>query len=112
MGERAEDIQQIMNATFTYARGLDLFRPEEALSAYTDDAYWDATAVGLKRYQGREELLGFFRQDAETMVEQYHTMTNHLIEFEDVYRRVDGRWLIAGRTISPLMAPRMTGFQA
>lgn len=142
MSDRATDIQQIMNATFVYARGLDLFRPEEAMSAYTDDAYWDATAVGLKRFEGREEVLGFFTADAETMAEQYHLITNHVIEFdgpdaahgtnyvlaegstksgasikaaalnEDVYRRVGDRWLISGRTISPLTAPQMEGFDA
>jgi len=142
MTDRAADIQQIMNATYLYARGLDLFRPEEALSAYAEDAYWDATAVGLKRFEGHEEILAFFRSDAEAMAEQYHAITNHVIEFdgpdtahgtnyvlaegrtkngaaikaaalnEDDYRRVGDRWLISGRRISPLTAPQMEGFDA
>jgi len=142
MSDRAPDIQQIIHATHLYARGLDLFRPQEALSAYTDDAYWDATAVGLKRFEGSAEILGFFEADSASMAEQFHIITNHVIEFdgpddahgtnyvfaegktksgasiraialnEDVYRRTGDTWKIAGRAISPLTAPEMEGFDA
>ncbi|ODU01886.1 MAG: hypothetical protein ABS81_19425 [Pseudonocardia sp. SCN 72-86] len=142
MSDRATDIQQIINATHLYARGLDLFRPQEALSAYTDDAYWDATAVGLERFEGSAEILGFFEADAASMAEQFHIITNHVVEFdgpddahgtnyvfsegktksgasiraialnEDVYRRTGDTWKIAGRAISPLTAPEMEGFDA
>ena len=87
MSDRATDIQQIINATLIYARGLDLFDPQEALSAYTEDAYWDATAVGLKRFEGAEEILGFFEADAGSMAEQFHIMTNHIVEFDGPGRR-------------------------
>ncbi|GAA2850599.1 hypothetical protein GCM10010472_04610 [Pseudonocardia halophobica] len=139
---RADDVQQIITATLLYARGLDLFDPDEALSAYTDDAYWDATAVGLKRFEGRDEIHGFFKADAESMAEQCHIMTNHIVEFDgpdsahgtnyvyaegktksgatikaialnrDEYRRVGDTWKISGRAISPLTAPQMEGFDA
>jgi hypothetical protein len=79
---RADDVQQIIAATHTYALGLDLFDPHLALSAYTDDAYWDATAVGLKRFEGAEEILGFFTGDAEAIAEQFHIITNHIVEFD------------------------------
>lgn len=142
MSERATDIQQIINATLIYARGLDLFDPQEALSAYTEDAYWDATAVGLKRFEGHDEILGFFEADAGSMAEQFHIMTNHIVEFDgpdtahgtnyvfsegstrsgasikaialnrDEYRRVGDSWKISGRAISPLTTPQMEGFEA
>ena len=142
MSDRATDIQQIINATLIYARGLDLFDPQEALSAYTEDAYWDATAVGLKRFEGSEEILGFFEADASSMAEQFHIMTNHIVEFDgpdtahgtnyvfsegstkngatikaialnrDEYRRVGDTWKISGRAISPLTTPQMEGFEA
>lgn len=142
MSDRATDVQQIVNATLRYARGLDLFDPQEALSAYTEDAYWDATAVGLKRFEGHEEILGFFTADAGAMAEQFHIMTNHIVEFDgpdtahgtnyvfaegtttsgasikavalnrDEYRRVGDDWKISGRAISPLTAPQMEGFDA
>ena len=54
-----------------------------ALSAYTDDAFWDATAVGLERFEGAEEILGFFERDAESIAEQFHIITNHIVEFDD-----------------------------
>jgi ketosteroid isomerase-like protein len=142
MSDRATDIQQIINATLLYARGLDLFDPQEALSAYTEDAYWDATAVGLKRFEGSAEILGFFEADAGSMTEQFHIMTNHIVEFDgpdtahgtnyvfsegttkngatikaialnrDEYRRVGDTWKISGRAISPLTTPQMEGFEA
>lgn len=139
---RADDVAGIVAATHLYARGLDLFSPKEALSAYTDDAYWDATPVGLKRFEGAEEILGFFQADADAMAEQFHIITNHIVDFdgpddahgtnyvfaegktrtgasiravalnEDEYRRVDGVWKISGRKITPLTAPEMEGFDA
>ena len=142
MSDRATDVQQIINATLVYARGLDLFDPHDALSAYTEDAYWDATAVGLKRFEGHDEILAFFTADAETMAEQFHIMTNHIVEFDgpdtahgtnyvfsegstnngasikaialnrDTYRRVGDTWKISGRAISPLTAVQMEGFEA
>jgi SnoaL-like domain len=142
MTDRSDDIQQIIQATHLYARGLDLFRPAEALSAYTDDAYWDATAVGLKRFEGSQEILAFFTSDSESMAEQFHIITNHVIDFdgpdeahgtnyvfsegatksgasiraialnEDTYRRTGPTWKISGRKISPLTAPQMEGFDA
>ena len=142
MSDLASDTQQIIAATHTYARGLALFDPHEALSAYTDDAYWDATAVGLKRFEGAEEILGFFSSDAEAIQEQFHVITNHIVAFDgpdaahgtnyvfsegvtkagaalkaialnrDEYRRVGDTWKISGRVISPLTTPQMEGFDA
>jgi hypothetical protein len=136
------DFEQIVAATQTYALGLDLFEPQLALSAYTDDAYWDATAVGLKRFEGADEILGFFSADAEAIAEQFHIITNHIVEFDDAdtahgtnyvfsegvtksgaafkaialnrdtYRRVGDTWKISGRAISPLTTPQMEGFDA
>lgn len=140
--ERTSAVQDIINATHRYARGLDRFRPEEAIEAFTDDAYWDATAVGLERFEGREQILEFFRRDAAGMSEQYHAITNHLIEFddaetahgtnyvlaegktasggaikaaalnEDLYRASADGWRIAGRTIVALTTPQMDAFEA
>ena len=79
----ADDRAEIVQATYLYARGLDRFDPKEALSAYTDDAVWDATGVGLERYEGRDQVLAFFERDAGSMSEQFHIMTNHVVEFEE-----------------------------
>lgn len=141
-GDRTTDINDIIKATHRYARGLDASRPEEAIAAFTDDACWDATGVGLERFEGRERILDFFRRDASAMSEQYHAITNHLIEFdgpdtahgtnyvlaegrtssggyikaaavnEDVYRRTPDGWKISDRTITPLTTPQMESFEA
>lgn len=138
----AEDRAEIIQATHLYARGLDRFDPKEALAAYTDDAVWDATGVGLERYEGREQVLAFFERDAGSMAEQFHLMTNHVVEFDDddhahgtnyvlaegrtttgvairaaaynvdTYRRTAAGWKIASRVITPLTTPQMEGFEA
>lgn len=139
--DRATDINDIIKATHRYARGLDTSRPEEAIAAFTDDAYWDATGIGLDRFEGRGQILDFFRRDASATTEQYHAITNHLIEFdgpdtahgtnyviaearttsggyikavavnEDEYRRTSGGWKISARTITPLTTPQMDSFE-
>jgi ketosteroid isomerase-like protein len=140
--DRSADRADILQATHRYARGLDRFDPKEALSAYTDDAVWDATAVGLERYEGREQVLAFFERDAGSMAEQCHLITNHIVNFDDddhargtnyvysegrttkgasikaialnvdTYRRTPEGWKIASRAISPLTMPQMEEFEA
>ena len=80
---RVADVLDIQRATHLYARGLDRFDPQEAVSAFTDDAVWDATAVGLERFEGREAILGFFERDAAAIADQFHVITNHVVDFPD-----------------------------
>ena len=140
--DKATATSEIIMATHRYARGLDRSDPSEAIAAFTEDAYWDATAVGLERFEGHEQILDFFQRDAAAMAEQYHAITNHLIEFdgpgsahgtnyvlaegrtvsggyikaaalnEDTYRETPAGWKIAGRTITPLTTPQMDAFDA
>lgn len=140
--DRTAAVQEIVQATYRYARGLDRFAPEEAIEAFTDDAFWDATAVGLERYEGSAAILEFFRRDAASMAQQYHAITNHIVEFdgpqiahgtnyvlaegrtsagaaikaaalnEDTYRETADGWRISGRTITPLTTPDMNAFDA
>ncbi|MFV0457514.1 MAG: nuclear transport factor 2 family protein [Actinomycetales bacterium] len=139
---RADDVNEITQATYRYARGLDRFDPQESLTAFSDDAVWDATAVGLARFEGSEQLLDFFTRDAEAVERQFHILTNHIVEFddedhahgtnyvfsegemkngaqfkaialnEDRYRRTADGWRICERVISPLTTPQMEGFDA
>ena len=80
---RTTDLLDIQRATHVYARGLDRFDPHEAVSAFTDDAVWDATAVGLERFDGRAAILGFFERDAAAIADQFHIITNHVVDFDD-----------------------------
>jgi ketosteroid isomerase-like protein len=80
---RTDDVLEIQRATHLYARGLDRFDPREALSAFTDDAVWDATPVGLERLEGREAILGFFERDAAAIADQFHIITNHVVDVDD-----------------------------
>ncbi|MEX5717063.1 nuclear transport factor 2 family protein [Geodermatophilus maliterrae] len=77
------DLLDIQRATHVYARGLDRFDPHEAASAFTDDAVWDATAVGLERLEGIAAILGFFERDASAIADQFHVITNHVVDLDD-----------------------------
>lgn len=139
---RAADWADIVTATHTYALGLDSRQPDLALSAFSADAVWDATPVGLARYSGHAEILDFFQRDAAQMADQYHAITNHRIVFdgadaahgtnyvlaeghttsggaikaaalnEDTYVRTADGWRISSRVITPLIPPQMEGFEA
>ncbi|AYJ51270.1 nuclear transport factor 2 family protein [Rhodococcus sp. P1Y] len=135
-------VSEIISATHTYALGLDKFDPKLALSAFAVDAVWDATPVGLAKYEGHEAILDFFERDAEQVKDQFHIITNHIVHFdsettahgtnyvfseghtnggaafkaialnEDTYVHTDDGWKIASRVISPLTPPQMEGFEA
>lgn len=139
---RADDINEIIRVTHLYARGLDRFDPKEALSAFAPDGVWDASAVGLTRYEGHEQILDFFERDAQAVDKQFHIITNHVIDFEDDdhatgtnyvfseaemkngaaikaialnedrYVRTADGWKIAERIITGLTTPQMAGFDA
>ncbi|SFP49947.1 Ketosteroid isomerase homolog [Geodermatophilus dictyosporus] len=80
---RVADVLDIQRATHLYARGLDRFDPQEAVSAFTDDAVWDTTPVGLERFEGRAAILGFFERDAAAIADQFHVITNHVVDLSD-----------------------------
>lgn len=137
---RADDINDIVRATNLYARGLDLGDPDEAASAFTADAVWDATAVGLERYEGHAAIHAFFVADAAAVERGAHILSNHLIDFDDddhahgtnyvfaecemrnggaikaialnrdSYERGADGWKISARVISPMLTPQMDAF--
>lgn len=76
------DVLEIQRITHVYARGLDRFDPQEALSAFTDDAVWDASPVGLERLEGRDAILAFFERDAAAIADQFHVITNHVVDVD------------------------------
>lgn len=136
-----QDQLEIIQATHTYALGLDTFEPEVALSAFAEGAVWDATEVGLERYEGLAQIREFFENDAKAIARQFHVLTNHIVTFvdddhargtnyvysegetatgatfkaialnRDTYVRTDDGWRIESRVISPLTTPEMEGFE-
>ena len=89
-GTQVADLLDIQRATHVYARGLDRFDPQEAASAFTDDAVWDATAVGLEQFEGRAAILGFFERDAAAIADQFHVITNHVVDLDDGGKTASG----------------------
>lgn len=135
---RTQDQLDIVRATHTYALGLDTFEPEVALSAFAEGAVWDATAAGLERYEGLEQIREFLGNDAKSIARQLHVLTNHLVDedhargtndvfsqagtasgstsaaiapSEDTCVRPGDGWRIESRVISPLTTPEMEGFE-
>lgn len=80
---RSDDLLEIQRITHVYARGLDRFDPAEALSAFSEEAVWDATPVGLERFTGHAEIRAFFERDAAAVADQFHVITNHVVDFTD-----------------------------
>lgn len=78
-----DDLLEIQRVTHVYARGLDRFDPQEALSAFAEDAVWDATPVGMERFEGHEQIRGFFERDAAAIADQFHVITNHVIDLAE-----------------------------
>ena len=138
---RADDINDIKRATNLYARGLDLADPDEAASAFALDGVWDATAVGLERYEGHDAIHAFFVADAAAVARGAHILTNLIIDFDDddhahgtnyvfaeaemkngaaikaialnrdKYVRTSDGWKISERVITPMTTPQMDGFE-
>lgn len=141
LGSAADELD-IVRATHIYALGLDRFEPELAIQAFADDAVWDASGVGLGRFEGREQILDFFRRDAQSVDRQFHIITNHVVTFDsddtahgtnyvyseaemangasikaialntDRYVCTDRGWVISERLISMLTTPDLAGFDA
>jgi len=137
--DRAADTLDIIAATHRYALGLDRFDPDLALSAFSEDAVWDATPVGMDRFSGHTAIRDFFERDAAAVENQYHAITNHIVNFtgddtasgtnyvlaagstkqgasfraaalnEDTYVRTADGWRILERVISPLTPPELDG---
>lgn len=112
------------------------------MSVFTKDAYWDGTPCGLRKFSGYDEMHALFEEDAAHMAEHSHQVTNHVVEFdgpdnahgynqfwsdgknkagqivrvmgmyEDIYRKVDGKWKIAGRVLTPLLTPELDQYEA
>ena len=138
--EKLLAIEEIKALSARYALGLDQFDMDLLLSPYTEDVVFDATAFELGIFTGRDELRGFFEHNSVVMKEQMHLFSNFIIELEgrdaasgtnylyedgftnegaqitclclnrDKYVRTDDGWKIAERVISPLVMPKLEGY--
>jgi uncharacterized protein (TIGR02246 family) len=133
---RVEDELEIAQLRARYCHLLDDRRWEEFVDLFTPDGEF----VGLDRAQGRAGLLHFFSQVVPTLAEEFwHFCTNGTVEvqgdtatgrisleylsvvkgvshvsaghYDDVLRRVDGRWRFASRRITfYFLAPLSEGW--
>lgn len=117
----------IQDLCIDYAYYIDMFKVEEWVDCFTDDATFDETDLGNGVQVGREKLLGF----ADTLTRRVHLvihlMSNHVIRdqtsdsargeafavvevayangeryrnhvrYVDDYRKLGGRWKFAKR---------------
>jgi ketosteroid isomerase-like protein len=134
------DLEDIKAASHRYAIALDKFDIDGVLSQFESDALFDATAFGLSRMEGHDDMREFFEHNASAMSAQMHLFANHVIEFdgpdsahgtnylyedgvanngarimclgrnEDTYVRTPDGWRIATRVITPLVPPQIEGY--
>jgi ketosteroid isomerase-like protein len=138
--EQLPALEAIKALTHRYALALDAFDVDATVAAFTPDAVFDCSAFGLPRLEGHEDLRAFFDHNLQAMANQMHLFANHIIEFDapdrargtnyliqdgytkqgdriqclglnrDLYVRASGGWLIAERTITPLVPPQLAGY--
>lgn len=138
--ERLLAIEEIKTLSARYGLGLDEYDMEKLLTAYSEEIVFDASAFGLGSFSGHEELRGFFQHTFDVMKEQMHLFSNFIIELEgpdaasgtnylyedgftnegaqitclclnrDKYVRTDDGWKIAERVITPLVMPKLEGY--
>jgi ketosteroid isomerase-like protein len=138
--DQLADLEEIKAVTHRYGIALDKFDIDGVLSEFLPDAVFDATAFGLSRMEGHNELRDFFQHNTDAMASQMHMFANHVIEFdgpdtahgtnylledgvanngaritclgrnEDHYVRTEDGWRIATRVITPLVPPQIAGY--
>ena len=138
--EQLLELEAIKALTHRYALALDAFDVEATVGAFAPDAVFDCSAFGLPRLEGHEDLREFFDHNLQAMANQMHLFANHIIEFDtpdrargtnyllqdgytkqgdriqclglnrDRYVRTSSGWLIAERTITPLVPPQLVGY--
>lgn len=138
--EQLVELEAIKTLTHRYALALDAFDVEATLGAFMPDAVFDCSAFGLPRLEGHDDLREFFDHNRQAMVNQMHLFANHIIEFDapdrargtnyllqdgytkqgdriqclglnrDRYVRTAAGWLIAERTITPLVPAQLAGY--
>jgi ketosteroid isomerase-like protein len=138
--EQLLELEALKALTHRYGLALDAFDVGATVEAFTPDAVFDCSAFGLPRLEGHEDLRAFFDHNLQAMANQMHLFANHIIEFDapdrargtnyliqdgytkdgdriqclglnrDRYVRTSGGWLIAERTITPLVPPQLSGY--
>jgi ketosteroid isomerase-like protein len=138
--DRLLALEEIKGVSHRYALGLDRFDLEGIMSAFTEDAVFDATAFGLERVEGSAAIRAFFEHNQSVMKAQMHLYANFIIELdgldeahgtnylfqdgysndgahihclglnEDRYVRGVDGWRIRERVIRPLVAPQLEGY--
>jgi ketosteroid isomerase-like protein len=138
--DRLLAIEDIKAVCHRYALGLDSFDMDVILSAYSEDAVFDASPFGLGRLVGHAEIRAFFQHNLDVMKSQMHLYANFIIDLQDAdnatgtnylfeegynndgklirclgrdddrYVRTADGWKIAERVIHPLVEPQLEGY--
>jgi ketosteroid isomerase-like protein len=80
---RSSDTEAIRSLASTYCLGLDRFDLDLAVSVFSPDAQFDATAFGIEMLEGREAIRDFLAAHQATVEAQMHLVGNHLITTGD-----------------------------
>ncbi|KYC33739.1 hypothetical protein A0J57_03910 [Sphingobium sp. 22B] len=112
-----------------YAYHVDNFHIDEWVDLFTDDAFFDEREFGLGLHDGRAAIAEYGKKIVRETEYAVHLMATHIIhdvkdgvatgtafaltqalmkngmnaryqvKYEDVYRKVDGKWKIARRVL-------------
>ena len=132
----------IQDLTARYSFYTDTLQMEPWLSLWTEDGVFDETSTGTGYHEGQGALRVLFRQIEDIMADQVHFGGSHIIEvhsdseatgilyaiceghtrqggyvraviyYDDVYRKVGGKWRFAKRKVTPLLPFDTSNFVA
>lgn len=122
-----EAIAEIKELTARYCLHVSRKEGEAIVDLFTQDGVLDGSTAEMGVISGRDALLAFYKQSVTDGEESLPFIHNHIIEvsgddatgtcalearfsrggrsitaagyYEDTYRRVDGRWLLAERKL-------------
>jgi len=127
------DVDDIVRLTHDYALLNDTFQVEALVELFVPDAFFDMTAAGLDRYEGRAAIRDFFEREKRALSHVIHLTSNHRVDvdgdrasgtayfhaigvtrrdgvenaargmYEDAYVRTPAGWRFASRRSIPLV---------
>lgn len=132
-----EERIEIQDLVYKYAYYVDSFIFDEWVKLFAPDGTLDESEFGMGKYDGHAALAGYGANMGGRVLHLVHLMTNHLVwdiqgdtakgtsfaivesmqktgararyhvKYEDDYKRLDGSWVFAKRTLRKSFPPEI-----
>ena len=76
------DVDDIVRLTHDYALYNDTFQVDALVDLFVEDAFFDMTAAGLERYDGRTAIRDFFEREKRALSHLIHFTSNHRVDVD------------------------------